>query len=427
MDVVRRECPMENLTESIGGGFFGYFDKTPWCARKDRDIVLLHRTELFNRLPQSGETVELGMLDTASKEFRRVGVSQAWNFQQGAMLQWLPGTIDTVVFNDMVGVCPIGRTLNVATGKTAEHPAFAALSPNGREALSISYGRLTAVKPEYGYAGAKDLYAADGCPSNDGIWRVDLDHNTSELLISTQRIAACEPEEGMTGAIHYVNHVLYNWDGSRISFLHRYINAAGTQRTRLLTCNSDGRNLKVAISGMASHFGWRNTDEILAWAGERKVLGGIHRGFLARLPLGRAMKQIYRALGKPATIKAGLLNDRYILFDVKNETKTTIGKGSLTTDGHCSFRRDGDWFVTDTYPDRNGKAFLVLCSLLRDKAYIIREFWFPPELDNEVRCDLHPRWHPYKPLISVDMVIGGRRHLAQLDISSIVDAKNLSA
>lgn len=64
-------------------------------------------------------------------------------------------------------------------------------------------------------------------------------------------------------------------------------------------------------------------------------------GLISRLPIGSALEKLYRALGKPAAFKAGVLNDRYILFDALTGTTKTVGKGDLTTDGHCSFSPDG--------------------------------------------------------------------------------------
>lgn len=412
---------VERLTEDIYGGFFGYFDKSPWNPDPLRNQILLHRTDLFDQMPDAGVPIELGVLDIDAGEFRPICQSTAWNFQQGAMLQWRPGSNEEVLFNDMRGTDPIARKVNIASGESTDLPrAIAAVSPTGREALSFSFARLTDIKPEYGYAGAKDPFASDYCPAEDGLWRMNLDTHQNELLISIRQVAECEPEEGMSTCVHYLNHALYNRDGSGFCFLHRYINPTGTQRTRLLVADRDGSNLRVGISGLASHFGWRNTHELLAWAGERKLLGGTHKGLMARLPIGNLLRRLYRVLGKPAVLKANLLNDRYILFDFANGQTTTIGRNVLTTDGHCSFRHDGDWFVTDTYPDKNGRAKLVIASVSRDTAYVVHEFQFPPELDNEVRCDLHPRWHPSKPLIAVDFVAKGKRHIAQLDVSQVV-------
>jgi hypothetical protein len=44
----------------------------------------------------------------------------------------------------------------------------------------------------------------------------------------------------------------------------------------------------------------------------------------------------------------------------------------------------------------------------------------PPALDNEIRCDLHPRWHPTKPLVCVDSAHDGTRQMYKIDVSEVV-------
>lgn len=420
MKLEHAPCPIVSLTETIGGGFFGYFDKSPWPP-DGSDRLLLHRAPFEHRMPLAGEPIEIGLLEQG--HYRALGTSTAWNFQQGAMLQWLPGTADTIVYNDMGGTDPVARRLDTRTGDiaTLARP-IAALSPTGREALSLNFGRINALKPEYGYAGALDNTEHSACPDRDGLWRIDMETGGAELLLSTSAVARCAPETTMSDAIHYLNHPLYSPDGGWFCFLHRWIDPAKTQRTRLLAARRDGSELRVLISGMASHMGWRNSHQLLAWAGERRLLAPAQQTLLRRLPVGRMMGSLYRRLGKPASLKAAMLGDGYILFDTWNGRRTRIGSGALSSDGHCSFRRDGDWLVTDTYPDRHGKAALIIASLAQDRAYRVHDFQFPTGLDDEIRCDLHPRWHPTQPLICVDYMAGGKRHMGQVDVSAIIAA-----
>ncbi|MCK1546325.1 hypothetical protein IVB12_31400 [Bradyrhizobium sp. 179] len=361
------------------------------------------------------------MIDTTG-QFNAIASSKAWNFQQGSMLQWLPGSADQVLFNDRDGEQAVGVCLSLTDGERRTHELpFASVSPSGTEALSIDFGRLTAIKPEYGYPGVTDSFAGVNYPKESGIWHIDLSSGQTRRLIAMQQIVEFNEEPGVLKAFHYINHVMYSRTGARFCFLHRYVNAGGTQNTRLFACDRDGSNLRLLISGMASHFGWQDDIRLLAWAGQRRLMSSATRGgFISRLPIGPALKKLYRALGKPAALKAGVLNDRYILFDVLAGTADTVCKGDLTTDGHCSFSPDGAWFVSDTYPDRHGEAHLLLCHLATQRVYSVSRFRMPPVLDGEVRCDLHPRWHPTKPSICVDVASSIERQIYEVDVAAVV-------
>ena len=43
-----------------------------------------------------------------------------------------------------------------------------------------------------------------------------------------------------------------------------------------------------------------------------------------------------------------------------------------------------------------------------------------PVFTGDVRCDLHPRWHPDGRSLTIDAVPDGHRQIYQYDVSSIV-------
>jgi hypothetical protein len=326
------------------------------------------------------------------------------------------------LFNDRDGDRAVGIRLSLTDNARRDYERpFASVSPTGVEALSIDFGRLTVIKPEYGYAGVTDAFSGIDYPPDSGIWHIDLVSGRTKRLISMRQIVEFNDDPGVLKGFHYINHVMYSRTGERFCFLHRYVNAAGTQNTRLFACERDGNNLRLLISGMASHFGWQDDRRLIAWAGQRRLMNSATSGgLISRLPVGKALRSLYRFLGKPAAFKANMLNDRYILFDTPAGTTTTIGKGVLATDGHCSFFPDGRWFVTDTYPDRFGEAHLLLCHLATERVYSVSRFRMPPELEGDVRCDLHPRWHPTKPFVCVDVANDIERQMYEVDVTSIL-------
>ena len=114
-----------HLPEPGVGCFFGYYDKSPWS--KDMNKALFHR-------PVSGR-VELIVLDRPLARQESIGVSEAWNWQQGTMARWLPGqTGHRVIFNDIVDDVLGSKTVDLDTGTTRsiEWP-IQAVHPGGLE------------------------------------------------------------------------------------------------------------------------------------------------------------------------------------------------------------------------------------------------------------------------------------------------------
>ncbi len=72
------------------------------------------------------------MIDTADNDrWTDLGESKAWSWQQGCMLQWLPGSSSEIMWNDREGDRFISHILNVKTGKKRSLPApIYALNPD---------------------------------------------------------------------------------------------------------------------------------------------------------------------------------------------------------------------------------------------------------------------------------------------------------
>src|ERR1700689_4072783 len=78
--------------------FVGFHDIIPWSP--DDSVIAIHRASpgLF-KMSDCGKPIEICLWRPETGEIDAVDSTTAWNFQQGARLQWLPGSKDTIAFN----------------------------------------------------------------------------------------------------------------------------------------------------------------------------------------------------------------------------------------------------------------------------------------------------------------------------------------
>ncbi|MDA0746981.1 MAG: hypothetical protein O2954_10710 [bacterium] len=369
--------------------FFGYYDKCPWDATGRYLLGLA--TEFMDRSPTPEDEAEIGMVDLAdNNRWVPIEKTQAWNWQQGTMLHWLPTAPDReIIYNAREGDTYVSVIRDVFSGKTRTLPLpVYALSPDGRCAVTLNFSRVHRCRPGYGYAGVVDRWAEKNHPEEDGIYWMDLETGEHRLIVSLDQIGTFQPAETAQGMQNWFNHLQFNTDGTRFLFLHRWRVGKGSQ-TRLFTAYPDGSDVCcVSDHEMVSHFDWRDSEHILAWARRREV------------------------------------GDRYFLFQDRSDAIEVLGEGLLTVDGHCSYGPDRRWVLTDTYPNRETHArTLLLYDLEENRRVDIGQFYSPPEVTGEIRCDLHPRWNRDGTQVCIDSVHEGMRQMYVMDVSEIVETE----
>ena len=374
------------VTSAPGHHFFGYYDKSPWDETGRYMLAL--ETPFIHRPPTPEDRVTIGMVDLQDgNRWIPLAGTHAWNWQQGTMLRWLPTAPGRlIIYNAREGDRYVSVVRDVRSGDTRTLPMpVYAVSNNGRWAVTLNFSRVHRTRPGYGYTGAPDAWAHDPHPDADGIYWMDLETGAHRLIVSLAQIAAFRPDETMAGGQHWFNHLQVNTDDSRFLFLHRWQVGSG-RRTRLFTANPDGADICcVSDHEMTSHFDWRDADHILAWARRRDI------------------------------------GDRYFLFQDRSNEIELIGEGVLTTDGHCSYAPDRRWFLTDTYPDRQTQKRTLLLYRPEDGRRVdIGQFYSPPEITGEIRCDLHPRWNRNGTQVCIDSVHEGERQMYVIDVGDIV-------
>ena len=368
--------------------WFGYYDKLQFDPTSR--YVLGMEADFENRSPAAEDLIRLGMIDLGDGDrWIELAETQAWCWQQGCMLQWIPGSDREVIWNDREGDRFVCHVLDVKSGKkrTIGYPIYA-LSPDGRTAIGVDFRRINHMRPGYGYAGIPDPNFATLAPDDAGIYRVDLQTGEATFLISIAQVAAIPyPHKDLSGARHYFNHLLFNPDGSRFIFLHRWRFGGSGFGTRMMTAAVDGSEIyAVDQYGYTSHFIWRDPQHILAWA---------------RHPSH---------------------DDAFYLFRDGSQEVEVVGEGVMKLNGHCTYLADPNWILNDTYPvpRGNGKVQeLYLYNAASGERTELGEFAAFPQYEGEWRCDLHPRSSPDGRLVSIDSAHGGNgRQIYLLDVSA---------
>ena len=173
--------PVRTLTRGPKHHWFGYYDKLEFDPASR--LVLGMEVDFEHRSPQADDEIRIGMVDLEDGDrWTDLGSSTAWGWQQGCMLQWIPGSSSEVIWNDREGDAYVSRILDVKSGAMRTIPsAVYALSPDGAWAVSTDFRRLNDTRPGYGYVGIPDPNSDVLAPDDVGIWKVDLATGEREL------------------------------------------------------------------------------------------------------------------------------------------------------------------------------------------------------------------------------------------------------
>jgi hypothetical protein len=355
--------------------------------------VLSNKVNFEHRSPTADDVIEVGMIDLHENDkWIPLGTTRAWNWQQGCMLQWVPGTESTVIWNDREKHRFVSHLLDVKTGdkRTIPSPIYS-LAPNGKEAVSCAFERVADCRPGYGYAGIRDPHFDDMTPAGSGVTHVNLETGMQKLIISHKQLAG-------TGAVmenhptskHHAYHLLCGPDGRRFILLHRWTQPKGGHLTRLITANMDGSDLRIVIpNGYASHFIWRDATHILSQA--KDWLGNKEWG-------------------------------DFLFQDKDSGIVEEIGRGVLDPSGHLTYLHNNEWILNDTYPKGVRRIQTPhLYHIKSNRRIDIGHFPSPPAYTGEWRVDNHPRASRDERWVCIDAPDGANgRQLHLMDIQGLM-------
>jgi hypothetical protein len=380
--------PIRPVTRGPKFHWFGYYDKLQFDP--SGRYALGMEVDFEHRSPRPEDVVKIGLVDLVERDrWIALDETRAWCWQQGCMLQWRPSSKSEILWNDRQGDHYVCHIRDVKTGRKRTLPwAIYTLSPDGRTAIGTDFRRINHMRPGYGYAGLPDPYHDVLAPEESGIYRLDLEMGQGEQIISIAEVANIPyPHGDLSQAKHYFNHLLFNPDGSRFIFLHRWRFGDGPFHTRMLTAAADGGDIRVVDDyGQTSHFIWRDREHILAWAWH------------------------------PSHEVA------FYLYHDSSSKVEVVGQGVMTENGHCTYLPGKEWILNDTYPHHGAarNQQLYLYHRPTGRKVVLGNFPAPPEYSGEWRCDLHPRFSPDGRLIVFDSAHAGNgRQMYLVDIDEI--------
>lgn len=355
--------------------FFGYYDLRASQGKRH----LCHRVKFMDRLPEAEDVAELGYLEKG--EFVPFATTTAWNFQQGALLQYHPYLQDTVYYNTYENGVFSTVTHNYATGekKYTDRPV-ACISPNGKWGMAVNFGRIYDFRPGYGYAAAKDPYADVNIPEEDGIFLTDMEKGTSRMLVNYVTLAEAAgftPEQKVL-----VNHITFNPGSNKYMTLVRNFkpkDGNGTWSTSLLLGDLEGNVKPVLTTTYVSHYIWVNDRELVAHCSVEP---------------GR--KSMYCIDMESCTWK---------------EYDMPYFHDGGHPDIHCNISPDGKYIIGDGYVREGYREIQYYNIATGESRMILKAKSFKPT-PNDIRCDLHNRFVFDGEYVSFDTIHNGKRQVA---------------
>ena len=356
--------------------FFGYYDLQPYDDEKS--IHLTHRVPFCDRLPEAEDVAEIGYIRLSDNKFVKIADTRAWNFQQGALLQWFEKG-KSVIFNDFDGEQYISRVISLSGEEISRfNRPIACLSADGKRAISINFSRIYDFRKGYGYCNIADEYAESAAPEDDGIFILDTESGESRLLFSYRDFKKAFDEEPFTNQKLVVNHVNFAPNGKKIIFLLRNFTGDAQKWGTVLAVGDIGGNLKQLTKfEVNSHYSWKDNKTLMIYSGLPEW--GIY------------------------------------FIDTEDGKRTRLNNAICDKDDiHCNYSPDRKMFIGDGYPNEQQYRALYCYEFETKKAWEILSVYSMPVTVIDIRCDLHARWSADGTRISYDTTENRRREIVEL-------------
>lgn len=404
-------------TPSSHSHFFGYYDKSPFDQSGTR--LLSHRVPFDGRPVEAADEAEVGYFDLGTEEFEPIGRTNAFNWQQGSMLQWLPPDFNQrVIYNDRAEDGFQSVVVDVESGEETvlQSPVYA-VHPSGEYALTVNFERMVFCRPGYSYRGVRNHKWDVPVHEDDGIFKVDLTSGKTDRILSTREVCEIDWKPEFEYRESWLEHMMWNPTGSRFAFFHRWNDGDGGFTTRLFTSGPDGSDLRMyPDTGLYSHMDWRDVERFTIWGTKPSSYQETERYVRDNAILNAVVKPVYQFL-KNKVIGSRLddiLPERgYIDFNDRTQEFELLRPDLLTEDGHFTWTDDERQLLTDTYPDEESYQPLLIYDAEDERLIELGRF-YSHAAETAHKCDLHPRWNRNFTRIAIDSAHRPKRQIVVL-------------
>lgn len=411
------------------GGYYNYD-----LLSSDHTRLLCHKTNFEGRGIQQGDTVMIGWYDIPGSQWHEIDVSDSFNWQQGSMLQWLPGSNDSkVIFNISKGGRIISRIADINTGEKRDlcYPVYG-ITPDGKTSITLNFERSYWCIAYHYQSVANEEYNVD-IPENDGIFSLDIEKNHLSRIISLQDVLKLDPDPDFEKGKHWLEHIMINREGTKFVFLHRFCYNHTGRLTRMIIADIDGSNMQV-VDGWRdyswSHFGWINETDFVIYSTSKTGAAKIYNKIDSsgeiqnnkKIKARNLIVKAYRFLKPlvPAFLCRKMSHkNEYQFYSLENgryKMTDRMGGRLLDIDGHPSFAFGGKYMITDSYPDEKKYRRLIICNL-KNKKQMRAGYFFAGLKGTPAACDLHPKLSHDGTMLAVDTAYSGVHRMMVLKIN----------
>lgn len=387
--------------------FFGYYDKTNFDASDT--YMLSHRTKFIDRFPGDDDLVEIGYVTLETGIFTKLGCTNAWNWQEGSMLQFYKNGVNEpaqLIYNIIKRNC-LGSVVVDLQGEIVFQIPVPVAAVNNADGKIVSYDFHKLKRLRRGYHYAPTFEPNNNLKNNIILYNPKRSELTELISLSECQRAFFKPS--MRGAEHFFQHCMFSPEGDKLAFLHRWREDNGNMHSHLIILNLDNGKIENASkSSRCTHFTWIDNFNLVLFTSKENP-ATLLRQYISNTLLEVLALKIYRKIQQNSQRgKAMLQTDNYFRYDVhKSELNSFTSLNN--TDGH-PHNVDSQILVTDTYPDTNATQKLMF--LNKNDGTLLNELCFDVDItyfNSPLRCDFHPRVSPSKKYISIDVVHAGRR------------------
>lgn len=403
--------------------WFGYYNYD--VVSKDGTKMLCNRATFDGRAVKSDDSLELGWYDLQTGEWHHIAVTNSFNWQQCAMLQWMPNDENKVIYNIAMDnhFKSIIHDIKTKEERVIDFPTYC-VTPDGKYSIALNYERSYWCRA-YHYQSLKNPEYDVRVAEDDGIFKVDLEHNIVTRIVKIQDVIAMDSLNDFSTAKHWLEHIMLNQSGDRIVFLHRY-SYGNAYSTRMFICDIDGGNLQI-VDGWKendwSHFGWKGDREFVIYSVKKNAFQVNYAKSVQKAKSKFSIMSIVNwAVHLPGLriIKDKLKpKDKYYKHyrevDGRYEFVRNFDNKLFGIDGHPSFTKDGRYMITDSYPDENGNQRLIIFDTQTMKGIQIASIPAPLS-GTPASCDLHPKLSFGGQYIGIDTAYSGKHKMVLFEI-----------